>query len=175
MLPEINKILYTTNLGDGTRPVFRFALSLARTHNAKLFLLHVVEPLSMSGSFLIEAYMSKAMADQAESVSRKLREETSEHVLDKIKSRLERVFKEELGVTPEELGLIGDIKVLSGSPAEVIVREARDQDMDVIVVGSQAHSSLKSALLGSTARKITLMSDKPVLLVPMRATEGWGD
>jgi nucleotide-binding universal stress UspA family protein len=175
MLPEIKKILYTTNLGNGTRPVFRYALSLARSHNAKLFLLHVVEPLSMSGSFLIEAYMSKAMADQAEGMAKKLREETSEHVLDKIKGRVERIFKEELGATPEELGLIGGIRVLSGSPAEMIVQEARDQDMDLIVVGSQAHSSLTSALLGSTARKVTLMSDKPVLLVPMRETDGWGD
>ncbi|HHD64002.1 MAG TPA: hypothetical protein ENK96_06505 [Desulfobulbaceae bacterium] len=43
-LPEIKKILYVTDLGKHTRPVFRFALSQARHYKAELLMLHVVEP-----------------------------------------------------------------------------------------------------------------------------------
>jgi nucleotide-binding universal stress UspA family protein len=175
MLPEIKKILYTTNLDQNTRSVLQFAVSLAKALNAKLFLLHVVEPLSHSGSFLIEAYMSTEMVQQAEEITKQLRQETSQRVLDKIKSRVERFSVEELGATPEQLDFIGDIKVVSGSPAETIVQEAEDQDMDLIIVGSQAGSSLKAAFLGSTARRVTLMSKKPVLAVPMQETAVWGD
>lgn len=102
--------------------------------------------------------------------------ETSQHVLDKIKSRVERFCAEELGATPEEQSqFFGDILVVSGSPAEMIVQEAEDRGVDLIIVGSRIGTTLKSALLGSTARKVTNMSRKPVLVVPMSETETWGD
>jgi nucleotide-binding universal stress UspA family protein len=176
MLPEIKKILYTTNLGANTRPVLQFAVSLAKQHDAKLYLLHVVEPLSDSGSLLMEAYLSEEMAQKAKELAAKMREETSQHILDKIKSRVERFCAEDLGATPEQQSqLFGDIRVVSGSPAEMIVRESESLDVDLIIVGShQTGSTLKSAFLGSTARKVTHLSKKPVLVVPMPETETWG-
>lgn len=175
MLPEIKKILYTTDLGEGTRPVLKFAVSLAKTHDAKLYLLHVVKPFSDSDSFLIEAYLSEEMAQQAKEMTAKMLNETSQHVLDKIKSRVERFCAEELGATPEQSKFLGDIWVVSGSPAEMIVREAEERGIDLIIVGSHTGTTLKSALLGSTARKVTHMSRKPVLVVPMPETETWSD
>ncbi len=172
MLPEIKKILYTTNMGKNTRPVLRLAVSLAKAHNAKLSLLHVVEPLSDAGSFMIEAYLSKDMAAQAEELAKNLREETSQQVLDKIKDRLERFCAEDLGSSLSDLDFLDDIKVVSGSPAETIVREADTRGMDLIVIGSNA-GTLRNAFLGSTARKVTHMSHKPVLVVPMSETASW--
>ena len=175
MLSEIKKILYTTNMGKNTRPVLRFAVSLAKAQNAKLYILHVVEPLTVAGSFMIEAYLSKEMAEQAEDMARKMRAEMSQQVLDKIKGRIERFCSEELGATLGELDFMGDIKVVNGSPAETIVREAETGGMDLIVVGSHA-GTLRSAVLGSTARKVTLMShNKPVLVVPMSDASTWED
>lgn len=58
MLPQIKTILYTTALGSHTRPVFRFAVGLARQHDARIVLLHVVEPLNNSVRFLMESYLS---------------------------------------------------------------------------------------------------------------------
>lgn len=175
MLPEIKKILYTTNLGESTRPVLKFAVSLAKKHDAKLYLLHVVEPLSDAGSVLIEAYLSEEMAQQAKEMAAKIRKDTSQHVLDKIKGRVERFCAEELRATPEQSQFFGDIRVVSGSPAEMIVREAEDRGVDLIIVGSHTGATLKRALLGSTARKVTHMSRTPVLVVPMPETETWGD
>lgn len=172
MLPEIKKILYTTNLGESTRPVLKFAVSLAKKHDAKLYLLHVVKPFKDSDSLLFEAYLSEEMMQQAS----KMLKDTSQHVLDKIKSRMERFCAEELGTTPEEQSrFFGDIRVVSGSPAEMIVQEAENRGVDLIIVGSHIGSTLKSTLLGSTARKVTNMSRKPVLVVPMSETETWGD
>ena len=58
MLPQIKTILYTTALGSHTRPVFRYAVGLAQQHNARIVLLHVVEPLNNSIRFLMESYLS---------------------------------------------------------------------------------------------------------------------
>ena len=175
MLPEIKKILYTANMGKNTRPVLRFAVSLAKAQNAKLYILHVVEPLTDAGGFMIEAYLSKEMAEQAEELTKKLRAEMSQQVLDKIKGRIEQFCSEELGAEPGELDFVGNVKVVSGSPAEMIVQEAETHEMDLIVVGGQA-STLRNALLGSTARKVTLMSHNiPVLVVPMSDAATWED
>ena len=172
MLPEIKKILYTTNMGKNTRPVLRLAVSLAKAHNAKLYILHVVEPLTDAGSFMIEAYLSRDMAEQAEDLAKNLRAAMSQQVLDKLRERLERFCAEDLGSSLSQLDFLDAIKVVSGSPAETIVREADTGGMDLIVVGSNA-GSLRSALLGSTARKVTLMSHKPVLVVPMSEKTSW--
>lgn len=168
MLPEIKKILYTTNLHDDTRPVLRFAVSLAKTHSAKLTLLHVVQPLSDANRFMVEAYLSQAMTEQ-------LRAGVPQHVLDKIRSRLERFCTEELNAHLDQLDFIGDIKVLAGTPSEVIAREAESSGVDLIVAGRGSSSTLRHLLLGSTARRVTLISQKPVLIVPVLEGTSWGD
>lgn len=167
MLPEIKRILYTTNLHDDTRPVLRFAVSLAKTHNAKLTLLHVVQPLSDASRFMVEAYLSQAMADQ-------LRAEAPQHVLDKIRSRLERFCAEELNTSLDELDFIGEIKVIPGTPAEVIAREAERLDVDLIVAGRGPSSALRNVFLGSTAHRVMLITRKPVLIVPVLEGASWG-
>lgn len=168
MLPEIKKILYTTDLHDDTRPVLRFAVSLARTHQAKLILLHVVQPLSDASRFMVEAYLSESMTKQ-------LRTEVPQHVLDKIHNRLERFCTEELNMSLEQLDFIEEIKVRPGTPSEVIAREAETSNVDLIVAGRGRASTLRHLLLGSTAHRVTLISRKPVLIVPVPEGSSWGD
>jgi nucleotide-binding universal stress UspA family protein len=168
MLPEIKKILYTTNLHDDTRSVLRFAVSLAKRHGAKLTLLHVVQPLSDAGRFMVEAYLSEAMADQ-------LRTDVPQHVLDKIRSRLERFCTDELKTSLDQLDFIGEIKVIPGTPSEVIAREAEALGVDLIVAGRGYGSALRHLFLGSTAHRVTLISRKPVLIVPVLEETSWGD
>ena len=50
MLPKIKTILYTTTLGPDAPYVFRYALALARQHQAQIVAVHAMEPLSGSGS-----------------------------------------------------------------------------------------------------------------------------
>ena len=63
MSPQIKTILYTTALSPYTRPVLRFAVGLANQYNAKIILLHVVEPLSSSVRFLMDNYLPAEKAE----------------------------------------------------------------------------------------------------------------
>jgi len=174
MLPEIKKILYTTDLGEGTRPVVQFAVSLAEKLNVELYLLHVVAPLTDSDSLLIEAYLSEETEHKVQELTARMREDASKQVLDKIKRRVERFCTEDFAATAEQRQrLIDNVRVVSGPPAETIVQEAEELGVDLIIVGSHAGFSLKRAFLGSTARKLTHLSKKPVLVVPMAETETW--
>lgn len=61
----------------------------------------------------------------------------------------------------------GDVKLhprlLSGSPAKVLVQESADADL--LVVGSRGHGGFLSLLLGSTARQLAHHAPCPVVVV----------
>ncbi len=160
MFPEIKKILYATDLGDNMRPVFRFALSLAEKYGAKISMLHVAEPLSPQVRWALETYMSEAEALKAE-------HEGLQKVRDKMRARLTEFCQQELGKGPEDSHLIAEVSVISGRAAETITKKADDWDADLIVVGTHTDPSLGARLLGSTARKVTQLSRRPVLVVPV--------
>ncbi|MEA3436457.1 MAG: universal stress protein, partial [Thermodesulfobacteriota bacterium] len=48
MIPEIKKILFTTDLSKNAKDAFYYALSLANRHCADIILLHVLEDYSSS-------------------------------------------------------------------------------------------------------------------------------
>ena len=52
-----------------------------------------------------------------------------------------------------------------GYAARVIVDNAIEHDVDVIVMGSRGRSDLAGFILGSTAHKVIHLTDRPVLIV----------
>jgi len=175
MLPQIQRILYTTSLSDHTRVVFRQAISLARAHGAKITILHVVEPLTHSESFLVEAYMSPETTEATKNLAENLRQTQSQQVLDRICARVERFYAEELG-PDAHADLVENIMVASGSPPAVIVRVADQLDADMIVVGREVEGGgWQRAIRGSTARQVMQLTARPVLVVTRGSEESWGD
>jgi nucleotide-binding universal stress UspA family protein len=55
--------------------------------------------------------------------------------------------------------------VLVGNPAEEIIRFARDQKADLIVMGSRGKSGLNRWDMGNVADKVMRAADVPVVLV----------
>jgi nucleotide-binding universal stress UspA family protein len=44
MIPEIKKILYATDLSKNSSYAFQYAADMAKKHNARIVILHSVEP-----------------------------------------------------------------------------------------------------------------------------------
>jgi nucleotide-binding universal stress UspA family protein len=61
-------------------------------------------------------------------------------------------------------GLDGEVMVLHGSPFEGIVSTARDQGVDLIVMGSHGRTGLPHLLLGSVAERVVRLAPCPVLV-----------
>ena len=61
-----------------------------------------------------------------------------------------------------------EIVVRTGSPGEEIVQVADESGADLVVVGSNRHSSLHNLLLGSTAAYLATHSRAPVLVMRAR-------
>jgi manganese transport protein len=119
--------------------VLRHAAALARTHQAPLVLIHVVEGLGAS-------VFGPATDDQE---SRQDRERMSALV-------------EHLG----RQGLQAEGALGYGRPPEELVRLALEKDLDLLVVGTHGHRFLADLALGETVGPVLHRLPIPVLVVP---------
>lgn len=65
----------------------------------------------------------------------------------------------------DRAGVLYDFEIAFGRPAEVIVRVAREQKCDSIVMGTRGLGDVESLILGSTAYKVIQLAQMPVTLV----------
>ena len=160
MLPKIKTILYASDLGDQTRPASRMAISLAQQYGASIVMLHALEPVGSYGRALIETYVS---SEDLESVY----QEGQQRVLENMRERIKKFTEEELAGSADMSAHVSSIVVKEGLPGEVIVEEAPDGIVDLIVVGThRGVGGLTRMLIGSTARYVTQHATCPVLVVP---------
>jgi nucleotide-binding universal stress UspA family protein len=65
----------------------------------------------------------------------------------------------------QAVGVEAETEIAEGNAASEIVDFARQQAVDLIVVGSRGLGKLSSVLLGSVSREILKHADRPVLIV----------
>ena len=68
-----------------------------------------------------------------------------------------------------EKGLQLESRVLIGDPREVLVRTARDEGTDLVVVGSHGRSGITKFVLGSVAAHVVTHAPCSVLVVKQKA------
>jgi nucleotide-binding universal stress UspA family protein len=62
-----------------------------------------------------------------------------------------------------------DALVAHGEPVAVLTALAKEEDVDMVIVGARARGSLARALLGSVSSELLSRCSKPVLVVPERS------
>lgn len=155
-------ILFATDLGVFSPYILQHVLSMARDMSARVVVVHVVEPLSLFAEAVLKSYMPDA--DQ-----RELEEGGYEHILSSIKDRLIDSLADDYMEGDLSLGLIRDVRVVRGAPADAILAQAALQGADMIVMGSRGHDA-GAPLLGSVTSRVLQLSTIPVLTVPPSAT-----
>ncbi len=161
LMTEINTILYATDLGRHTRPAFRMAVTLAKQNNAKIHFLYVIEPMNANTASLVNAYMPEGTVED-------LYQRSVDDLHKKVKTRIDKFCLDELAGQEFPGGKpVADI--IEGSPAPTIIRIAKERDVDLIVMGSHAHSALDNLFIGSVADKVVNRTTTPVLLVPLKS------
>ena len=113
---RIQNILVPVNFSEASRHAAEYAASLAQTHNARLYVLHVKEPFPVHG---------RIVAGSLENVQ--------EHRIEKEKIQLSKVIPTKLrrSISVEEIQV-------TGLPIHrVIIEKAREFNVDVVVMASQ--------------------------------------
>jgi|ERR1700712_667455 nucleotide-binding universal stress UspA family protein len=156
----IRSMLYATDLGLYAPYVLQHALALARTFNAELHVIHVVEPMGLFAESVLQSYL-------AEDVLRELHNEGVNTVIEGIESRVLASFRDELGEDNKDLELIRSVRVVQGDPSNVILEQAAMLQVDLLVVGSHSHGAQGDTPIGRTAARVLQLSEVPVYMVPM--------
>jgi nucleotide-binding universal stress UspA family protein len=66
-------------------------------------------------------------------------------------------------VKPTDLNVFYKHRLMTGDPAKAILRLAKDEDVDIIVMGSHGRSGLSRMLMGSVAEAVVRNAECPVL------------
>ncbi|WP_290703304.1 universal stress protein [Amphritea sp.] len=154
-LPEIKTILYTTSLGKHTRPVFRQAVNLAQTLNARIVMLHIIEPIGELGHALIQNYLPEDMVN-------KMHDEGIDQVMEQMKARIDTFCVEELGSLDKKVELNLEQVIVEGNYTDSILKAAAKYSADMIVMGSENTFGHHS----QTTRQVIKGAKVPVLAVP---------
>jgi nucleotide-binding universal stress UspA family protein len=161
MTPQIEKILYATDLTKNSSYAFHFAVDLARTHGAKVIILHCIGRIPPS------VYVESGPIDLPE-IMKKAKEEEKTHDATEIKEELQRFCQEmQSRIGTPCVDLVSEVIVKEGYPAEEILNTADAKGCDVIVMGTHGKGWLKQTFLGSVALSVLERSRKPVLVVPL--------
>jgi nucleotide-binding universal stress UspA family protein len=158
---QVNKILFSTDLSDGSGKSFKYAAFLAQKTGAEIHILHVVEKLSSDARMALESYVMDDAQRAAMLVARKRQ----------AKEKIERTQEEFwANVDPEEQAVrkqIKSIKIIESFPMEAILKTSRDIEADLIVMGTHEKGFVET-FLGSVAKDVLARSRIPVLVVPLK-------
>ena len=152
MIPEIKKILYTTDLSQNSVYAFRYAVNSAKKHDARIIILHVVEEMA--------PFFDK---ERLKTISEKKINEA----IDRIRNRLKIFCDRELKDDPECTDRVESIEVCQGYPPEEILKKADDFNCDLIVMGTHGKGVIRHSFLGSAAQKVLRRVRKPVFIIPL--------
>jgi nucleotide-binding universal stress UspA family protein len=158
MIPEINHILYATDLSQNARFAFGYAASLANRYNAQVTILHVLEELSPTTMLLIGDMVGEKRLSS-------LRSEKEQEVIASIQKRLEDFAATFCRETPQGPFTVNQIIVETGHPVGRIIATAEKIDADMIVMGSHGQGMLEQVVIGSTSRRVLRRCKKPVLVI----------
>ncbi len=136
-----NKILLAVDGSDHSQKAAKLAGNLARLSAGSLQMITVYEEVP---SYLGEPNLSQAIAERSAKAQKIIDEST-----------------QEIGDIPGNY----EAEILSGDPAETILRVIEVNDIDLVIMGTRGRGGIKSLLLGSQSHKVVSAAPCPVLLV----------
>jgi nucleotide-binding universal stress UspA family protein len=142
------RVLHPTDFSNASNAAFARSLAEARENRSQLVLLHVLSPvMPMAGGG--EMYLTPSMYDQMSKSARAWAQKHMDRLLAKAKTARVRAR-----------GMI-----LEGVAHEQIVRTARRQRADLIVMGTHGRTGVARFFLGSVAARVAATAACPVLTV----------
>ena len=145
-MKRIRRILHPTDFSSASRPALERALGLARDSRAELIILHVMAPVI---PVVGEGYIPPQTYEAIDTAARK----SAQKKLDALVARARKA-----GVRARGL-------LVEGTPHDRIVRAAKAQRVDLIVMGTHGRSGLARLFVGSVASRVVSAAPCPVMTV----------
>ena len=140
------KLLVCVDLSDSTEIIVKKIEELAKSLSAKVWLLHNAMPEPDFVEFKVDPLAAR------ESLAKKF------HV--------EHRQIQELADRMRKSGVETTALLVHGATVDMILKEASDLEVDMIVVGSHGRGAMYQLLVGSVSKGVLHKSTFPILVVP---------
>ena len=143
-MKSFQRILFPTDFSPIAAHAFGYALGIAQKFGARLFLLHVIdEQADLRGFYLPHLAYEQVEADIATAARTMM-----------------ATFRAGIEGYADHQGT-----VVSGVPHAEILKAAKAQEVDLIVMGTHGLAGVEHLLFGSTAERVVRQAGCPVLTV----------
>ncbi|MGY3852864.1 universal stress protein [Aeromonas aquatilis] len=141
-MPSIKTLLCPVDFSQMSRAVLDYAVFMAQSHQAQLKLIHVVDQLYGFDSYKI-LHMTAI----------------------EITHEMERQARTQLKELVATLPIPATFDIRFGRAADEIVIQAKEDEVELIVMGSHGRSGISHLLVGSVAESVVRHAPCPVLVV----------
>ena len=130
---------------EHSRKTLSSAIELAKKFSAKITLINVIQPLNtiFLGS-MEEAFITRSVDELVKYANAELEDAKNE---------------------VRKAGIEVNSIIVNGSPGDEIIKYAKDNSYDLIVIGNKGHSALEEIILGSVCRYVVNHAENNVLVI----------
>ncbi|MBK7629896.1 MAG: universal stress protein [Ignavibacteriales bacterium] len=143
METTINKVLVPIDFSDYSKSALKYAVNFAKSFNAEVILVYVVEPIIYPPDFSMGQIAMPSINTDWDN---------------RAKEELDKLAKNEI-TGPNKVKTI----LKTGKPFVEIIETAKEENVDLIIIATHGHSGVEHILFGSTAEKVVRKAPCPVL------------
>jgi nucleotide-binding universal stress UspA family protein len=148
--PKYKKVLFCTDFSENSDYAFEFAYGIAKRDEGLLYVLHVL-PDNPHQAYA-ERYIDKEDLEKIrKSIGEDLYNKHREHYIEKIENEIKF-----------------EIVTKTGRGDKEILKFAKKENVDIIVMGTHGKTGIEHVFFGSVAEKVIRNSTLPVFIIPCK-------
>jgi nucleotide-binding universal stress UspA family protein len=148
--PKYKKVLFCTDFSENSDYAFEFAYGIAKRDEGLLYILHVI-PRNPNQE-MIRGYVSE---DILRNIQKGLEQELDDNYKERYTKKIEDAVEFE-------------VVTKSGREDEEIIKFAKKEKVDIIVMGTHGKTGMEHVLFGSVAEKVLRRSPFPLFVIPCK-------
>jgi len=148
--PKYKKVLFCTDFSENSDYAFEFAYGIAKRDEGLLYILHVI-PENTNQIYVRNMLDIEQIRKIQKGIQKDLDNNYKEHYAKKI-----------------ENGIRYEIVTKSGREDEEILKFAKDEKVDIIVMGTHGRTGIEHVFFGSVAEKVLRHSPFPLFVIPCK-------
>jgi nucleotide-binding universal stress UspA family protein len=148
--PKYKKVLFCTDFSENADYAFDFAYGIAKRDEGLLYILHIL-PENPHQAYAEGMITGEDLKKLQRAIEEDLDNKYKEHYVEKIKN-----------------GTKFEIVTISGREDNEILKFAKKENVDIIVMGTHGRTGIEHVFFGSVAEKVLRHSPFPVFIIPCK-------
>ena len=148
--PKYKKVLFCTDFSENSDYAFEFAFGIAKRDEGLLYILHVITH---------NQHQEMIMGYVPENTLRNIQKGIEQEVIVNYKEHYTKKIEDAVRF---------EVVTKSGREDEEILKFAKDEKVDILVMGTHGKTGIEHAFFGSVAEKVLRHSPFPIFVIPCK-------